>query len=212
MRLSRLAAVLVLPLVAAGAAMAFTMPGYAPYDGLISIDPGGMPIVPKTLHVNAGVGYWSAELMKPMLAKAVDGIPERDDLLFEPKWDGFRCIVFRDGDDIELTSRNQKPFNRYFPDLIEPLLAALPDRCVVDGEIVVADADGNGNPYDDFGKYITDLSEEMWKLRKFKNYTNRSTVMAEGLRDYVQVIQERIITINKKIKDEMKANPAPGPI
>jgi hypothetical protein len=60
MRLSRLAAVLVLPLVAAGAAMAYTMPGYAPYDGLISIDPGGLPITPKTLHVNAGVGYWSA--------------------------------------------------------------------------------------------------------------------------------------------------------
>ena len=61
MRLSRLAAVLVLPLVAAGAATAYTMPGYAPYDGLISIDPGGMPIVPETLHVNAGVGYWSAD-------------------------------------------------------------------------------------------------------------------------------------------------------
>jgi len=60
MRLSRLAVVLVLPLVAAGAAMAYTMPGYAPYDGLISIDPGGMPIVPGTLHINAGIGYWSA--------------------------------------------------------------------------------------------------------------------------------------------------------
>ena len=63
-----------------------------------------------------------------------------------------------------------------------------------------------GNPYDDFGKYITDLSEEMWKLRKFKNYTNRSAVMAEGLRDYVQIIQERIVAINKKIKDLQKSN------
>jgi hypothetical protein len=72
MRLSRLTAVLVLPLVAAGAAMAFTMPGYAPYDGLISIDPGGMPIVPKTLHVNAGVGYWSADKAFDVDGNSVD--------------------------------------------------------------------------------------------------------------------------------------------
>lgn len=61
MRLSRFAVVFVLPLVAAGAATAYTMPGTVPYDGLISIDPGGMPIVPKTLHINAGIGYWSAD-------------------------------------------------------------------------------------------------------------------------------------------------------
>lgn len=74
--------------------------------------------------------------VKPMLAKAVDGIPDGD-LAFEPKWDGFRCIVFRDGDEIELGSRNEKPLTRYFPELIEPLAAGLPDKAVVDGEIVV---------------------------------------------------------------------------
>ena len=68
-----------------------------------------------------------------MLAKPNDGIPTGD-WRFEPKWDGFRCIVFRDGDEIELGSRNQKPLTRYFPEMIEPLRAALPDRCVVDGE------------------------------------------------------------------------------
>src|SRR3954470_2333561 len=84
----------------------------------------------------------------PMLAKLSRTIPTADGLLYEPKWDGFRCIVFRDGDEIELASRNQRPFNRYFPELIAPLLDALPQRCVVDGEIVVADGDGHGLDFD----------------------------------------------------------------
>lgn len=75
--------------------------------------------------------------LKPMLAKAHDGIPEGE-WLFEPKWDGFRCIVFRDGDSVELGSRNERPLTRYFPEVLDPLRAALPDRCIVDGEIVVA--------------------------------------------------------------------------
>lgn len=75
--------------------------------------------------------------VKPMLAKAVDGIPQRDDVLFEPKWDGFRCLVFKDGDEIVLGSRNEKPLTRYFPEMLPPLLEQLPDRCVIDGELVV---------------------------------------------------------------------------
>ena len=75
--------------------------------------------------------------LKPMLAKALDELPDGE-LALEPKWDGFRCIVFRDGDEVVLGSRNQKPFNRYFPDIIEPLRRSLPDRCVVDGELIVA--------------------------------------------------------------------------
>lgn len=75
--------------------------------------------------------------IKPMLAKAKDELPEGE-LALEPKWDGFRCIVFKDGDEIVLGSRNQKPFNRYFPELMEPLRASLPDRCVVDGELIVS--------------------------------------------------------------------------
>jgi ATP-dependent DNA ligase len=86
--------------------------------------------------------------IKPMLAKLARSIPADDGLLYEPKWDGFRCIIFRDGDDIELTSRNQKPFNRYFPELLPALLDALPDRCVVDGEIVIAHAEGHGLDFD----------------------------------------------------------------
>ena len=79
--------------------------------------------------------------VKPMLAKAIVGIPEPDskfgDLVFEPKWDGFRCIVFRDGDEIELGSRNERPLTRYFPEILEPLKSQLPQRCVVDGELII---------------------------------------------------------------------------
>ncbi|MGH9270564.1 MAG: ATP-dependent DNA ligase [Ilumatobacteraceae bacterium] len=85
---------------------------------------------------------------KPMLAKLARAIPDGDGWLFEPKWDGFRCIVFRDGDEIELASRKERPFTRYFPELLEPLREALPPRCVVDGEIVVADAEGHGLDFD----------------------------------------------------------------
>ncbi len=78
----------------------------------------------------------------PMLAKSVKGIPDpaKHDggLSFEPKWDGFRCLVFRDGDDIELASRNTKPLTRYFPEVVEAMREQLPRRCVLDGEIFVA--------------------------------------------------------------------------
>ncbi len=76
--------------------------------------------------------------VKPMLAKAVEGIPDRTDLVFEPKWDGFRCIVFRSGDDVELGSRNERPLTRYFPEMVDPIRAMTPERCVIDGELIVA--------------------------------------------------------------------------
>jgi ATP-dependent DNA ligase len=85
---------------------------------------------------------------RPMLAKLARTIPEGDGWLFEPKWDGFRCVVFRDGDEIELASRNERPFTRYFPELLDPLRASLPERCVVDGEIVVPDRNGHGLDFD----------------------------------------------------------------
>jgi len=76
--------------------------------------------------------------LEPMLAKAADGLPEGDGWLFEPKWDGFRAIVFRDGDESYIQSRDLKPLNRYFPELEAPLKASLPERCIVDGEVVIA--------------------------------------------------------------------------
>src|ERR1700710_1389636 len=72
----------------------------------------------------------------PMLAKSVPTIPAGAS--YEPKWDGFRAIIFRDGDDVEFGSRNEKPMTRYFPELVEAVKAELPQRCVIDGEIVIA--------------------------------------------------------------------------
>lgn len=79
----------------------------------------------------------------PMLAKRVDAIPEdTQHWSFEPKWDGFRALIFRDGDDLLIQSRDGKPLDRYFPELREPLLQQLPQRCVLDGEIVIATKHG----------------------------------------------------------------------
>lgn len=77
--------------------------------------------------------------LDPMLASAVAQIPPGQ--CYEPKWDGFRAIVYRDGDEVEIGSRNTKPITRYFPEVVAAIRAELPDRCVVDGEIVIATAD-----------------------------------------------------------------------
>jgi ATP-dependent DNA ligase len=76
--------------------------------------------------------------IEPMLAKAADGLPTDDGWLFEPKWDGFRALVFRDGDAVYTQSRDLKPLDRYFPELADPLRAAIPERCILDGEVVIA--------------------------------------------------------------------------
>jgi ATP-dependent DNA ligase len=72
-----------------------------------------------------------------MLAKRVEELPPGKDWIFEPKWDGFRALIFRDHDEIYIQSRDEKPLNRYFPELLDPLRSALPARCVLDGEIVI---------------------------------------------------------------------------
>src|SRR5687768_4992677 len=86
----------------------------------------------------------------PMLAKSVKDVPlpakypdvEHPGLLYEPKWDGFRCLVFKDGDTVELTSRNTKSLTRYFPEVVEAFQAdELPHKCVLDGELIVAIGD-----------------------------------------------------------------------
>src|SRR5262249_53748364 len=82
-----------------------------------------LPVTPPTL---------------PMLAKRVGELPSEGEWIFEPKWDGFRALVFRDGDEILIQSRDEKSLNRYFPELVAALKAALPLRCVLDGEVVIA--------------------------------------------------------------------------
>lgn len=77
-----------------------------------------------------------------MLSTAAAALPEGEGWQFEPKWDGFRTLVFRDGDEVMLQSRDEKPMNRYFPELVAPIVASLPERCVVDGEIVIVGEGG----------------------------------------------------------------------
>ncbi|MCW2794184.1 MAG: dependent ligase [Nocardioides sp.] len=87
--------------------------------------------------------------VQPMLAKSVKGIPDpakHGGLSFEPKWDGFRCLVFKDGDEVELTSRNTKPLTRYFPEVVAAARDQLPERCVLDGELFVAIRTDGGLP------------------------------------------------------------------
>ena len=85
--------------------------------------------------------------VSPMLAKSVATIPDGA-MSYEPKWDGFRSIIFRDGDDVEIGSRNEKPMTRYFPELVEALKANLPPKCVLDGEIVLVGASGDRLDFD----------------------------------------------------------------
>jgi ATP-dependent DNA ligase len=79
--------------------------------------------------------------VKPMLAKPVADIPPGQ--IYEPKWDGFRSIIFRDGAEVEIGSRNERPMTRYFPEVVEAVLANFPDRAVIDGEVIVADTERN---------------------------------------------------------------------
>src|SRR2546422_1455403 len=80
--------------------------------------------------------------ISPMLAKPVADIPPGR--LYEPKWDGFRSIIFRDGDEVEIGSRNERPMTRYFPEVVEAVKANFPPRAVIHGEIIVADAEQKG--------------------------------------------------------------------
>ena len=99
-----------------------------------------------------------------MLAKLARELPTDEGLFYEPKWDGFRCIVFRDGDEVVLGSRNEKPLNRYFPELIESLLANVPVRCVLDGEIVIVG--GSGLDFDSLTQRIHPAASRVKLLAK----------------------------------------------
>lgn len=112
----------------------------------------GRAAVPGAAGASRGVGAGFAHNprvhlpveppLAPMLARPVAALPDEPGWAFEPKWDGFRALVFRDGAELLVQSRDLKPLDRYFPELAEPLLAALPPRAVVDGEIVIASPDG----------------------------------------------------------------------
>jgi bifunctional non-homologous end joining protein LigD len=99
----------------------------------------------------------------PMLAKPVKDIPEGD-YLFEPKWDGFRSIIFRSGDSVEIGSRNEKPMTRYFPEVVEAVLAQFPDQAVVDGEVVVVGGAGDRLDFEALQQRIHPAASRVKKL------------------------------------------------
>ena len=118
----------------------------------------------------------------PMLALRVEALPEGNNWIFEPKWDGFRALVFRDGDEVYIQSRDEKPLNRYFPELLDPLRAMLPARCVLDGEIVIVKNDGL-----DFDELQLRLHPAASRVRLLSQQSPASVVffdvLAEGNRD-----------------------------
>ncbi len=120
--------------------------------------------------------------LDPMLAKLTSELPTGDDLRYEPKWDGFRSIVFRCDAEMELSSRNSKPLTRYFPELVGFLAAALPKRCVVDGEIVIATDDGL-----DFEALLQRIHPAESRIKRLAAETPASFVafdlLAEGKKD-----------------------------
>ena len=148
--------------------------------------------------------------LAPMLAKAADTIPEADGnrWLYEPKWDGFRCIVFKDGDDVELTSRNERPFTRYFPELIEPMRRSLPERCVVDGEIVIPHGEGRGL---DFDALLQRIHPATSRVQRLSVETPASFVAFDLLALGDEVLMHQPLAERRAALDEMLAT-ATGPV
>jgi ATP-dependent DNA ligase len=109
--------------------------------------------------------------VSPMLARLARELPRGDELVYEPKWDGFRCIVFRDGDEVELGSRNEKPLTRYFPDVVDAVRLEVPERCAIDGEIVVAGPHGL-----DFDALLQRIHPAESRVRKLASETPASLV------------------------------------
>jgi ATP-dependent DNA ligase len=137
--------------------------------------------------------------IEPMLSKPVRELPTGEGWLFEPKWDGFRAIAFRDGDRLYLQSRDLRPLDRYFPDLAVPLRASLPARSVVDGEIVIATREGL-----DFDALQLRLHPAASRVAKLAAETPASFVafdiLAEGAEDLRSRTQaERRVRIEKAL-------------
>ncbi|HYK69427.1 MAG TPA: ATP-dependent DNA ligase [Streptosporangiaceae bacterium] len=140
----------------------------------------------------------------PMLAKSVKDIPAGA-LGYEPKWDGFRSVVFRDGAEVEIGSRNERPMTRYFPEVVDALLASLPERCVVDGEIVIPAADGSRL---DFEALLQRIHPADSRVRLLARQTPASFVafdlLALGDEDYTGLPFER----RRKVLEEALADVA----
>jgi ATP-dependent DNA ligase len=147
----------------------------------------------------------------PMLAKRVEELPPGEGWIFEPKWDGFRALVFRDGDDIFIQSRDEKPLNRYFPELSDPLRSTLPPRCVLDGEIVIV----NGSELD-FDLLQLRLHPAATRVNMLSKQTPASFVLfdllCEGDRDLrseaFEIRRKRLESLLESAKPPIHITPA----
>jgi ATP-dependent DNA ligase len=139
-----------------------------------------------------------------MLSKRVDELPAEGRWIFEPKWDGFRALVFRDGDNLEIQSRDEKPLNRYFPEVVEALESQLPPRAVLDGEVVIA----RGNALD-FDALQMRLHPAASRVRLLAQQTPASIVffdvLAEGDRD----LRNEPFEVRRRVLEEMLRNVVP---
>ena len=139
-----------------------------------------------------------------MLSSAADALPRGDGWQFEPKWDGFRTLVFRDGDEIVLQSRDEKPMNRYFPELVAPLAAALPERCVVDGEIVIVGARGL-----DFEALLLRIHPAASRVKLLAAQTPASFVAWDLLALDDEDLREAPLAVRRKRLEEVLGGAAP---
>ena len=129
----------------------------------------------------------------PMLAKRVDDIPRGNGWIFEPKWDGFRAIIFRDNDEILIQSRDDKSLNRYFPELLETLREQLPDVCVLDGEIVIVGKSGL-----DFDALQFRIHPAASRAKLFSQQTPASVVFFDVLSDGDRDLRDEPFEIRRK--------------
>ncbi len=142
--------------------------------------------------------------LAPMLSSGADGLPEGDGWQFEPKWDGFRTLVFRYGDEILLQSRDEKPMNRYFPELLEPLAKALPGRCVLDGEIVIVGAAGL-----DFEALLLRIHPAASRVKLLAEQTPASYVVWDLLALSDEDLRESPLAVRRKKLEGVLARAAP---
>ena len=136
----------------------------------------------------------------PMLAKAVSSLPAGDDLVYEPKWDGFRTIVFFDGDELELSSRNERPLTRYFPELDAPFRTGLGARCVLDGEIVIASGSGL-----DFGALLQRVHPAASRVARLSVETPASFVAFDLLALADEDLRDRPFKERRALLEELLA-------
>lgn len=136
-----------------------------------------------------------------MLAKRIEALPEGEGWIFEPKWDGFRALIFRDGDEIFIQSRDEKPLNRYFPDLLEPLRSTLPSRCVLDGEIVIVKSHGL-----DFDELQLRLHPAASRVRLLSQQSPASVVFFDALSDGKRDLCSQPFELRRRVLQELLAS------